>query len=66
MYPTPLLGEIHDDYTGDNTSIKDGIDKAIYWLFWSGLYVAPEDLKNYAKKASIYIMLIVLILEKVA
>ena len=66
MYPTPLLGSIQSQYGQGNATFTQAIDDAIYWLYWAGLYVAPEDLKNYAKKAPIYVMLIVLILEKVA
>ena len=39
-------------------------NNAIFWLFWSGIYVSPGEVQNYGNHAALYVMLILLIFEK--
>jgi hypothetical protein len=41
-------------------------DTGIFWLFWSGIYVGPGSNANIANHAPLYVMLILLIIEKSA
>jgi hypothetical protein len=42
------------------------INNAIFWLFWSGLYKSQENLDNILTHIPLYVMMILLILEKQA
>ncbi len=42
------------------------MDNTIFWMFWSGVYVSPEDLSHYGTYAPYYALVIVLIMEKYA
>ena len=62
MYPTPLLTKVkglHPEYTGT-------IHELIFWLFWGGLYKNPEQINEMNSHLPVYIMLVLLIIEKIA
>jgi hypothetical protein len=66
MYPTPLLLKIEDLHPEYEGRIHD----IIFWLFWSGIYI-PSDGSTTAKQdllshAPMYVLLVVLILERIA
>lgn len=62
MFPTPLLptlSKLLPDY-------KEQILSKVFWFFWSGVYIAPEDLTNYFKYLPLYVLYVLLIFEKVS
>jgi hypothetical protein len=61
MYPTPILTQLKDKMTPDQQSMTN---TAIFWLFWSGVYVSPEQVSGYRDHIILYMMLILLIFEK--
>lgn len=63
MYPTPILTNLKDKMT---PSQRTTTDNSIFWLFWSGVYVGPKESSSMANHAPLYLMLILLILEKSA
>jgi hypothetical protein len=63
MYPTPILTDLKQKMTPDQQVVTND---AIFWLFWSGIYISPEDVYNIGNHAPLYIMLILLIFEKSA
>lgn len=63
MYPTPILTALKDRMTLPQQSTTN---KAIFWLFWSGVYVSPDSQQVYKDHAFLYLMLILLIFEKAA
>ena len=71
MYPTPLLSEYKTLHKGTGDNMNDPeyfkvIDKSIFWLFWSGIYMSMEDLGSFDKHMPLYIWFILLIFEKLA
>jgi hypothetical protein len=60
MYPTPLLVTFKRLFPES----EEEIDRNIFWFFWSGLYISPRDIYNIYKKAPLYYLLGLLVLEK--
>ncbi len=63
MYPTPIFTELKQKMTPSQRTFTDD---SIFWLFWAGIYVGPGDTTNLASHAPLYVMLILLIIEKSA
>lgn len=69
MYPTPILTSLKsniEESKDPNAPITytEFTNNSIFWLFWSGVYMSPEDVNSYSNHAPLYVMLILLILEK--
>lgn len=63
MYPTPILSQLK---TKMSPAQQAWTDKSIFWLFWAGIYVGPDDTTSLANHAPLYAMLVLLIMEKSA
>lgn len=61
MYPTPLL----QNYLNINPDASEKIQEATYWLFWCGIYVAPNNSSQLQSHGPIYILITVLIIDKI-
>ena len=53
------LKKLHPEY-------ESNINESIFWIFWCGLYKTPEDISDMNKHLPVYVMLVLLILEKIA
>jgi hypothetical protein len=62
MYPTPMMSDIVEKHP----TFEESVDKAIYWLFWIGAYVSPNASANNPTHIPIYIMILVLVLDRVS
>ena len=61
MYPSPILTSVSKIHTESTSSLET----AIYWLFLTGIYVNPDNKSIFSSHMPLYIMLTLLVLEKV-
>lgn len=61
MYPSPILTSVSKIHPESTSSIET----AIYWLFLTGIYVNPDNKSIFSSHMPLYIMLTLLVLEKV-
>lgn len=60
MYPTPLLPDLKIKIPDQ----AEKIDQAIFWMFWGGVYITPDGKNSNFSTVPLYLILIVLIIEK--
>lgn len=61
MYPTTLL----QDYKEVHQESAAKINQATFWLFWTGIYVAPSNSSQLVSHGPMYILITVLIVDKI-
>lgn len=61
MYPSPILSDV----TKKHPEAADRVDTAIFWLFWSGIYVSPSNTGASVSHGPLYILIAVLVIDKI-
>lgn len=62
MYPTPIINKLGEKHA----SIQDSIDNSVFYLFWLGIYVAPENKNTIQSHFPLYIMILFFVLERIS
>jgi hypothetical protein len=61
MYPTPLISE----FGKVQQAAEATITQAKFWLFWTGIYVAPNNSSQLQSHGPMYILITILIFDKI-
>jgi len=62
MYPTPIINKLGEKHA----SIQNTIDDSVFYLFWLGIYVAPENKNTIQSHFPLYIMILFFVLERIS